>query len=145
MQVFSQTCNGLALRLVQKAGDGEGFEAWRQLLNRFDPINKQSVVGSLIRALRWELGSKDPLDGLEVFEKWVADYEVERERLVGEETRVPDDIKIGIVIAGLPKGVMRDHLMLRSESMASYVSFRKEYETIARAKLVRPSPWRSPT
>ena len=51
------TCTGLALRLVRKAGDGEGFEAWRLLLNRFDPINKQSVVMSLIRALRWELGS----------------------------------------------------------------------------------------
>ena len=49
---------------------------------------------ALIRALKWELGSNDPLDGLELFEKWVTDYEVERERLVGEETKVADDIKI---------------------------------------------------
>ena len=110
------------------------------MLGRFDPINKQSVVMSLIRALRWELGSKDPLDGLEIFEKWVQDYETERERLIGEVTTVPDDIKIGIVIAGLHKGVMRDHLMLRSESIATYAEFRKEYENIARAKLIKAVP-----
>ena len=67
------TCEGLALRLVKKAGDGEGFEAWRLLLGRFDPINTQSLVMSLSRALRWELGTKDPFEGLETFEKYVRD------------------------------------------------------------------------
>ena len=81
-----------------------------------------------------------PLDGLEIFEKWVQDYETERERLIGEATTVPDDIKIGIVIAGLHKGVMRDHLMIRSESIATYAEFRKEGENIARAKLIKAVP-----
>ena len=58
---------------MRKAGEGEGFEAWRLLLARYDPINKQSVVASLIRALKWELDNKDPLDGLEIFEKWTHD------------------------------------------------------------------------
>ena len=35
---------------------------------------------------------------------------------------------------------MRDHLMLRSESLTTYQEFRKEYENIARAKLMKPVP-----
>ena len=38
------TCEGLALRLVKKAGDGEGFEAWRQLLARYDPPSQRRLI-----------------------------------------------------------------------------------------------------
>ena len=53
---------------------------------------------------------------------------------------IQEDIETGIVIAGLPKGVMKDHLLLRSESISNYDAFRAEYENIARAKFVRPTP-----
>ena len=45
-------CNGKALKIVLTNKEGEGFEAWRALVNKYEPTSKASVVGKLAETLR---------------------------------------------------------------------------------------------
>ena len=45
-------CKGKALEIVLTNKEGEGFEAWRSLVNKYEPISKASVVGKLAEILR---------------------------------------------------------------------------------------------
>ena len=40
-------CKGRALKIVLTNKEGEGFEAWRALVNKYEPTSKASVVGKL--------------------------------------------------------------------------------------------------
>ena len=50
-------CKGKALNIVLTNKKGEGFEAWRPLVNKYEPTSKASVVGKLAEILRM------PFDG----------------------------------------------------------------------------------
>ena len=50
-------CKGKALQIVLTNKEGEGFEAWRALVNKNEPTSKASVVGKLAEILR------TPFDG----------------------------------------------------------------------------------
>ena len=50
-------CKGKALKIVLTNKEGEGFEAWRALVNKYEPTSKASVVGKLAEILR------TPFDG----------------------------------------------------------------------------------
>ena len=45
-------CKGKALNIVLTSKEGEGFEAWRALVNKYEPTSKASVVGMLAEILR---------------------------------------------------------------------------------------------
>ena len=45
-------CKGKALKVLLTNKEGEGFEAWRGLLNTYEPTSKASVVGKLAEILR---------------------------------------------------------------------------------------------
>ena len=45
-------CKGKALEVVLTNKEGEGFEAWRALVNKYEPTSKASVVGKLAEILR---------------------------------------------------------------------------------------------
>jgi hypothetical protein len=122
------TCQGRALVIVQRAGTGEGLEAWRELLSKYEPRSKQSKVMRLCEVLGFDFKQGDLLDSLERFESAVAEYEKEAGKVVD------DDIKIGVVIRGIDKGSLREHLLLHSERAATFSAFRAELDTIARAQ-----------
>ena len=131
------TCNGKALTLVERAGRGEGLESWRLLLQRFEPRTRQSRVVKHIQLLNWDFTTGDFVDNLEQFDKEVAKYEKEAERVMDEEE------KIGLIIRGMQKGSLQEHLLLYSERCSSYAEFRQEIDTIARAqqaKLLQTQP-----
>ena len=122
------TCQGKALVIVQRAGTGEGLEAWRELLGKYEPRSKQSKVMRLCEVLGFNFKEGDLLDSLERFEACVAEYEKESGKVVD------DDIKIGVVIRGIEKGSLREHLLLHSERTDTFAAFRAELDTIARAQ-----------
>jgi len=122
------TCQGKALVLVQRAGQGEGLEAWRSLLLKYEPRSKQSKVVKLCEVLGYNFNSDNLLDSLEAFEAKIVEYEKEAEKTVD------DDIKIGVVIRGIAKGSLREHMLLHSERTETYEAFRAEIDTIARAQ-----------
>ena len=44
-------CKGKALKIVLTNKEGEGFEAWRSLVNKYEPTSKASVVGNVSEIL----------------------------------------------------------------------------------------------
>ena len=121
-------CEGKALVLVEKAGRGEGLEAWRCLLNRYEPRTRQSRVLKHIGLLNWNFSHGEFIDNLERFDKAVAAYEQESGKTMDEEE------KIGLIIRGMPQGSLQEHLLLYSERCSSYADFRSEIDTIAKAQ-----------
>ena len=48
------TCQGKALVVVQRTQSGEGLEAWRQLLKKYEPLSKQTKVMKLLEVLTFD-------------------------------------------------------------------------------------------
>ena len=86
-------CKGKALKIVLTNKEGEGFEAWRALVNKYEPTSKASVVGKLAKILRTPFDG-DLFDALTTFETRIMIYEAQ-----SRET-ISDSLKIGCVIAG---------------------------------------------
>ena len=122
------TCQNKALTIVRKAGAGEGLEAYRLLLLRYDARSRQTRVMRLLEVLAFNFKSDCLLDSLESFEQLVVTYEKESSKTLD------DDLKIGIVIKGIETGSLREHLLLHSERADTYELFREEIDTIARAQ-----------
>ena len=122
------TCEGRAMALVEKAGDGEGLEAWKNLLTRYDAQTRQSKVMLKIQVLSWDFRTGDLMDSLEAFDRACRRYT----EATGKD--VDDDTKIGVVIKGLETGALREHLLLHSERCETYEEFRDEIDTIAKAR-----------
>ena len=59
---------GKALKIVLTNKEGEGFEAWRALVNKYEPTSKASVVGKLTEILRTSFEG-DLLDAITTFER----------------------------------------------------------------------------
>ena len=61
-------CKGKALKIVLTKKEGEGFEAWRSLVKKYEPTSKASVVGKLAEVLRSPFDG-DLLDAITTFER----------------------------------------------------------------------------
>ena len=61
-------CKWKALKIVLTNKEGEGFEAWRALVNKYEPTSKASVDGKLAEILRTPFDS-DLLDAITTFER----------------------------------------------------------------------------
>jgi hypothetical protein len=131
------TCDNTALVLCERAGAGEGTEAWRRLNVKYDVQTRQTKVVRIIKILNWDFKSGDLLDQLDAFDTAIAKYE----SATGKE--VDDDTKIGVVIKGMGSGSLQEHMLLHSERCVTYEEFREEVDTIAKAKqsnLLNSSP-----
>ena len=74
--------------------EGEGFEAWRALVIKYEPTSKARMVGKLVEILRTPFDG-DLLDARTTFERKIMNYEAQ-----SRET-ISDSLKIGCVIAGM--------------------------------------------
>ena len=122
------TCLGKSLVIVERCGQGEGLEAWRQMLTKYEVRSKQTRVMRLLEVLSFNFKGEELLDSLESFDRLVALYEKEANKTID------DDLKVGIVIKGINTGSLREHLLLHSERCSTYEAFRAEIDTIARAQ-----------
>ena len=61
-------CKGNSLNIVLTNKEGEGFEAWRELVNKYEPTSKASVVGKLAENLRTPFDG-DLLGAITTFER----------------------------------------------------------------------------
>jgi len=122
------TCQGVALTIVRRAGDQEGLEAFRLLLTNYEPHSKQTTVMKGVGLLGFDFSKGRLLDCLEDFDMRVNEYE----KATGEQ--LSDNMRIGIVIKGMEKGSLKEHMLLHSERCDTYAAFRSEVETLARAQ-----------
>ena len=89
---------------MNKAGSGQGLEAWRMLLHRYEAKTRQSKVMSLIQILSWDFKTGDLLDTLESFDNSCQKYYETWKK------EIDDDTKIGVVIKGMESGPLREHM-----------------------------------
>ena len=132
--VLVMLTRGRAQKLVLKAGEPEGFEAYRLLLRRYEPQTTATTATKLVELLSTQFAG-DLLDCVTDFERRVAGWESE----AGEQ--VSDLIKIGVVINGLEKGNFQDHLLINTSGMKQWSRFIREIEAVELARLnSRPTP-----
>ena len=126
---------GKALKIVLTNIEGEGFEAWRALVNKYGPTSKASVVGKLAEILRTPFDG-DLLDALTTFERKIMIYEAQ-----SRET-ISDSLKIGGVIAGMGQNSMKEHLLMSATKCDSWTNFVRKIESIehARKTITAPTP-----
>ena len=127
-------CKGKALKVALTNKEGEGFEAWRALVNRYEP-SKVNVVGKLAEILRTPFEG-DLLDAITTFERKVTIYEAQSREAIS------DSLEIGCVVAGMGQSSMREHLLLSATKCDSWSKFVREVESIEHAKktISAPSP-----
>ena len=89
-------CEGKALKIVLTNKEGEGFEAWRALVNKCEPTSKASVVGKLAEILRTPFDG-DLLDAITTFERKIMIFEAQSREMIS------DSLKICFVIAGISR------------------------------------------
>ena len=77
--VLTLFCKGKALKLVLTTKEGERFEAWRGLVNKYEPTSKACVVGKLAEILRTPFEG-DLLDAITTFERKIMIYEASEPR-----------------------------------------------------------------
>ena len=87
-------CKGDTLKVFLTNKEGEGFEAWRALVNKYEPTRKASVVWKLAEILRTPFEG-DLLGAITTFERKIKIYEAR-----SRET-ISDSLVIGCVIAGM--------------------------------------------
>ena len=98
------------MKIVLTNKEGEGFEAWRALVNKHEPTSKASVVGKLAEILRTPFDG-DLLDAITTFERKIMIYEAQ-----SRET-ISDFLKIGCVIAGMGQNIVREHVFNERDEM----------------------------
>ena len=120
-------CKGKALKIVLTNIEGEGFEAWGALVNKYEPTSKASVVGNLAEILRPPFDG-DLLDAITTFERKIMIYEAQ-----SRET-ISDSLKIGCVIADMGQNSMKEHLLMSATKCDSWTNFVREIESIEHAR-----------
>ena len=103
------TCQGTTLTVLRRAGAGEGLEAWRQLLLKYEPSSKQTRVMKLIEVLAFSIKEGALPDRLESFDELVAEFQKESAKVVDDNT------KIGVVITSFSTGSLKEYLLLHNE------------------------------
>ena len=134
--VLVMTCKAQALDKVINAGQGEGLEAWKQLVAHHEPVTTTRHAGMLLELFSFNLEG-DTLSRLEAFERDIRRYT----QSSGEEFW--DNIRLGVVLRNLPKGSLREHLILNADRFKTWGSLRDEISNIVRAQATaqsRPSP-----
>ena len=112
-----------ALDIVVNAGQGNGLEAWRKLCIRYEPKSRMKHTHILAELIHWDFGGQVTVK-LEAFDRRVNDYEkLSKEALT-------DNVKIGILLANLPKGAIRQHMLFNTEKVVTWKGTRDELEQI---------------
>lgn len=115
-----------ALNIVINSGTGEGLLAWRRLVQRFDSSAATRLAGLLLSLMNWGFGG-DIQSRLELFERELLRYEARAGESVSLNQRV------GMVLNGLDKGTLKDHLLLNSMRYGSWQEFKSEIINYRRA------------
>ena len=122
--VLTHTCTGTSQSRVQNAGEGEGLLAWRSLVFFYEPRVLVRIVGLLLEVLCWDFTKGVFLERLEAWERQVKRYE-----LLAQD-KLSDLIKIGLVLRQLPTSQSKSHLLMSSERLRNWDTFKHEMTTL---------------
>ena len=112
---------------------GRGFEAWRKLARRYDPLTggrMRNLLRSIINPGRAKL---EELQGaLEKWEELIAKYTRSKD-LRGNLRVLPEDIKMAVLESLVPAG-LEEYLQLTAAKFDDYDSMKAEIVSYAEAK-----------
>lgn len=121
-------CRGKALDLCRAVGEqGNGLEAWRQLLIEFEPRTKGRFGGLLAQVLNFSFG-EDVNNELNRFESAIKRYQDSSTEVL------PDSIKVGIVMNNMKDANVQNHLYLNSKKFDTFHKVKDELRDYAFAR-----------
>ena len=90
-------CKGAALNAVFLGGDSEGFEAWRQLTEKYEPKMRTRFAGQLMSIPSYSFQG-DTTERFTAWEREIATYERDSGKILEDEIK-----KVGAVLLRLPE------------------------------------------
>ena len=121
--ILSDTCKGEPYRMVESAGYGNGFEAWRVLMRRY-----ASKTPGTKRALLQNLFSLKPATSADTFETTLLNMEEMVRRYDSmATTSMSEDIRCAILVACCPRD-LKEYLDMSSEEFV-YSDLRNKVNT----------------
>ena len=124
--MLTMLVEGPALDTLLNSGQGEGCESWRRLVLEYDPCSRVRAAGSLMVILSHLFTSVSC--SCEAFDAKVSLHE----RRTSEA--VDDDVKVCCVLKNMSDESLRDHLMLQSKRLTTYVMVRLEVMDVVQAR-----------
>ena len=122
------------MKIVLTNKEGEGFEAWRGLVNKYESTSKASVVGKLAEILRAPFDG-DLLDALTTFERKIMIYGSEPR----DDQRFPQN---WLRHCQYGQNSTKEHLLMSAAKCDSWTNVVREIESIehARKTITAPTP-----
>ena len=117
---------GPSLHILLNAGDGEGLEGWRLLVERYEPRLRTRFAAQLMAILSFNF-SGDLVERMGAWEREIGLYEAAAEKVLDDEMR------IGTFLLRIPESPMKTHLLLRVDTLTRWADFRAEVVAISRA------------
>ena len=114
------------LNIVVNSGAGEGLLAWRCLVQRYDSAAATRLAGLLLNLMNWSFAG-DIQSRMELFARELQRYETRARESVSLNLRV------GMVLNGLDRGPLKDHLLLNSAKFLTWQEFKSEIVNYRRA------------
>ena len=114
------------LNIVVNSGAGEGLLAWRRLVQRYDSAAATRLAGLLLNLMNWSFAG-DIQSRMELFDRELQRYETRARESVSLNLRV------GMVLNGLDRGPLKDHLLLNSAKYLTWQEFKSEIVNYLRA------------
>ena len=128
-------------------GCSNGFEAWRRIHRRWDPLTagrKRNILRAILnpeRVKRWE----NVRAAIEQLEDLFRRYE-NRKNEAGERERLSEDIKATSLELLVPSDIER-HLLLNKGRLTTYAQMKSEIDLVIESSLGKKgtdfTPWRS--
>ncbi|CAK0876009.1 unnamed protein product [Prorocentrum cordatum] len=127
-------CRQHPLTTILNAGENEGFQAWRKLVEYYEPRARSRIAGQLLNLLNFSF-TGDVEDRLALFERELLRYE----QRSGEA--IAASMRIGIVFRQLEEGPLRQRLLLNATKLVEWQDFRREVADVRRAQsAIAPAP-----
>ena len=121
-------CKNTALQIVVGARGGEGLEAWKLLVERYEPRLRTRYAAQLMKIMSFSLQG-DLLERLGLWEREIQLYGSGSGKVLDAEFR------IGTFMRQLLEGPMKIYLLMRVDVLRTWIDFRQEVLAITRAMI----------
>ena len=119
--ILTGILRGKPLRLLRQTSEGNGFEVWRKLVQRFSPKTESrsiSLLAALMKIPAFSLEDKTLMDQILGLER------LRTECMRSSGTDVADDLMLSILVKSLPK-TLQTHIQLQMTEHSTYAQVRE--------------------
>merc|ERR1712194_313454 len=124
--MLTQLLSGTPLDIALNVGEGEGLEAWRRMNLEYDPRASTRTAGGIMEILKHPFTAESA--SFETFEKLCRAHA----RRTGKQ--LEEEIKVGVVLSNMMDIDLKNHLVMQSKRLTTFVDVRSEVADIARTR-----------